>query len=325
VEDYAAELKRLYDKAHSDRDAATRREDLLRRFLDGISDDRARFQVEYVKEPADIDEAVYEVVNFLETRRRPRETGTETHNKYARAVWDNIDSEVTTDGEVEREMDRVPTDRVARAPIKFKKGSALTKENSHLQDAAGSNGVQNSNAKSAVLKDTTEDTQEPLLSKIYAAIQDMAAREAKQPATIKAGKAFDRNRFGSDHGRGRGQGNYQGNQGYQAGNQRYQGYQQPPQPGYNTQGQRAQWGNNACFCCGEQGHFARECTNAPMGTGQMQMAVQPTGVPQGVRQPQLLTSAPTFYPAQAASNETSRPSPGPSQREAGASNSQLNC
>ena len=36
VEEYAAELKRLYDKAHKNRDPVTRKEDLLRRFLDGL-------------------------------------------------------------------------------------------------------------------------------------------------------------------------------------------------------------------------------------------------------------------------------------------------
>ena len=71
VEEYASELKRLYDKAHSNRDENTRREDLLRRFLDGLYDEKARFQVEYVKEPRDIDEAVYQVVDFQETRNRP--------------------------------------------------------------------------------------------------------------------------------------------------------------------------------------------------------------------------------------------------------------
>lgn len=68
VEEYAADLKRLYDKAHANRDKRTRTEDLLRRFLDGLMDDRARFSVEFTKEPEDIDDAVYEVVNFLETR-----------------------------------------------------------------------------------------------------------------------------------------------------------------------------------------------------------------------------------------------------------------
>lgn len=89
VEEYASELKRLYDKAHSNRDENTRREDLLRRFLDGLYDEKARFQVEYVKEPRDIDEAVYQVVDFQETRNRPlynEGNGDRRGKKHARAV-----------------------------------------------------------------------------------------------------------------------------------------------------------------------------------------------------------------------------------------------
>lgn len=68
VEEFAAELKRLYDRAHADRDSKTRKEDLLRRFLDGLVDDQARFHVEFVKDPESIDEAVFEVVNLMDTR-----------------------------------------------------------------------------------------------------------------------------------------------------------------------------------------------------------------------------------------------------------------
>ncbi|KAK3575820.1 hypothetical protein CHS0354_017985 [Potamilus streckersoni] len=71
VEEYAAELKCLYDKAHANRDVETRQEDLLRKFLDGLHDDGARFHVEFVKEPKNIDEAAFQVVDFLETRKRP--------------------------------------------------------------------------------------------------------------------------------------------------------------------------------------------------------------------------------------------------------------
>jgi len=70
VEEYGAELKKLYDKAHTCRDTDTRREDLLRRFLDGLLDDKARFHVEFVKEPHDIDEAIYHSVCFQETKQR---------------------------------------------------------------------------------------------------------------------------------------------------------------------------------------------------------------------------------------------------------------
>ena len=68
AEEYAAELKRLYAKAYKGRDSKTRQEDLVRRFLDGLKDHDARFEVEYHKEPTDIDTAVYHVVNFIQTR-----------------------------------------------------------------------------------------------------------------------------------------------------------------------------------------------------------------------------------------------------------------
>ena len=70
IEDFAADLKRLYDKAYANRDRDTRREDLLRRFLDGLQDDATRFQVEYNKEPHDIDEAVFDAINCQETKKR---------------------------------------------------------------------------------------------------------------------------------------------------------------------------------------------------------------------------------------------------------------
>ena len=73
IEQYAAELKRLYSKAYPGRDTVTRNEDLVRKFLDGLQDDDAQFQVEFGKSPNTIDEAVSEVVNFMETRRGRRD------------------------------------------------------------------------------------------------------------------------------------------------------------------------------------------------------------------------------------------------------------
>jgi len=70
AEEYAADLKRLSDLAHKRRDEGTRREDLVRRFLDGLRDEDVRWEVEYVKEPRDNDEAVYHVVNYIQTRKR---------------------------------------------------------------------------------------------------------------------------------------------------------------------------------------------------------------------------------------------------------------
>ena len=69
VEEYAAELKALYDKAHPYRARSVRDEDLVRRFLDGLKDDEARFEVEYHKEPQNIDDAVYCAVSYIQTKK----------------------------------------------------------------------------------------------------------------------------------------------------------------------------------------------------------------------------------------------------------------
>ena len=126
VEEYAAELKRLYDKAHANRDEETRREDLLRRFLDGLYDEKARFQVEYITEPSDIDEAVYQVVDFQETRHRPLMgdgNGDRRGRKHARAVrFDQTeyeDSDDESDGaiQVDKKVKRKRGGRARKAGV----------------------------------------------------------------------------------------------------------------------------------------------------------------------------------------------------------------
>ena len=109
VENYAAELKRLYEKAYGRRDEQTRREDLLRRFLDGIYDEGARFHVEYVKEPEDIDAAVYEVVNFMQTRRRTatRKEGNGGHARKPQRVAKALECESSEESDSEDTAYRV--------------------------------------------------------------------------------------------------------------------------------------------------------------------------------------------------------------------------
>lgn len=117
VEEYAAELKRLYVKAHPHRNEGTRNEDLLRRFLDGLYDERARFHVEFVKEPDSVDQAVFEVINFQETRRRPFKEG--KASRPTRMVKDRPES--STEGTIcseESDSDGDQTDRVGRVPSK---------------------------------------------------------------------------------------------------------------------------------------------------------------------------------------------------------------
>ena len=131
VEEYAAELKRLYNKAYPGRNAETRNEDLLRRFLDGLYDERTRFHIEFVKEPDTIDQAVYEVVNFTETRRRPRDKDGASRSRPTRAVKVHCSSE-----ESDQDLDMVrpaeddssdesDAERIARVPPKVNKSKKL--------------------------------------------------------------------------------------------------------------------------------------------------------------------------------------------------------
>ena len=93
AEEFAAKLKRLYAKAYIFRGEATRQEDPVRRFLDGLRDSEARFEVEYNKEPVNIDDAVYHVVNFVQTKRRGSsgEYPDKKFKKYTRRV--NVESD----------------------------------------------------------------------------------------------------------------------------------------------------------------------------------------------------------------------------------------
>lgn len=117
VEEYAADLKRLYFKAYKSRDSKTRQEDLVRRFLDGLKDSEARFEIEYNKEPNDIDEAVYHAVNFMQTRRRSSvDTYAERKfKKFARRTSQGSDNE---DSELEQQEDTQDYDHVMRIPMK---------------------------------------------------------------------------------------------------------------------------------------------------------------------------------------------------------------
>ncbi|CAC5420027.1 unnamed protein product [Mytilus coruscus] len=84
-ENFAAKLKRLYDKAYKNRYAKTSQEDLLQRFFLGLLDYKARIHIELNKDPETIEEAVQEVITYVETMKNPNQ-GEENNNKAVRQV-----------------------------------------------------------------------------------------------------------------------------------------------------------------------------------------------------------------------------------------------
>ena len=91
VEEYAAELKRIYDKAYPGRKPEMRRQLLLQQFLNGLKDKNAKFAVEYYKEPNSVEEAVHHVVTYTEAQQGPKSDN--WHNRSPRAVRFEEDSD----------------------------------------------------------------------------------------------------------------------------------------------------------------------------------------------------------------------------------------
>ena len=119
LEEYAAELKRLYNKAHPKRDERTRKEDLLRRLLDGAIDKEAASQVEFVKHPNEIDTAVSEIIMYQQLQK-----GGKSRLARTRDVETDLDSsDYTDDGNVCM-ANRGP----GRPPKSKKQGNSISKK-----------------------------------------------------------------------------------------------------------------------------------------------------------------------------------------------------
>lgn len=219
VEEYAAELKRLYAKAHGNRDPATREEDLLRRFLDGILDDGARFHVDYVKEPVDIDEAVFQVVHFLETRKYSTSEERKQKKSY-RAIGrggipDTEDSDDDDRIQATKAMGRPPKPKGKNLKIEFpegEKGEESTKHATEHEDGCG-----------AEIKRLRED-----LNKLTKILTEQAQNQHHSPS--------------ANNGKG-----YQGNS------------QQQPRQNDQSKYQNGGRKPFVCYNCGLEGHSARQC------------------------------------------------------------------
>ena len=117
VEEYAAELKRLYAKAYKSRDNETRQHDLIRRFLDGLKDNEARFEIEFHKEPDYIDQAVYHAVNFIQTKRR-NSSDNYNERKFRKYVKGTSQESDVEDSEIEQPEESSDYKCALRVPTK---------------------------------------------------------------------------------------------------------------------------------------------------------------------------------------------------------------
>lgn len=252
VEDYAATLKALYDKAYPRRDGLTRQEDLLRRFLDGLTDERVQAQVEYVKEPTNIDQAVYEVVNYMETRKHGRRDR-DWQKTPTRMVRPYPEDEDEDDGEEDSEGD---TGRVVKARGKPTKGNNNRPAATENSDVTAK---QSEDVTPSCLPGETGNTHIPQV--VVEALQGI------NKSSSEVSKVLENicNKLNTD----RRQNNRQsGGRNQNTDNSRTQNQGGGRSNDSSTQN-RSQGKTYTCFKCGQEGHYIRECPL--IVTGQFQV------------------------------------------------------
>ena len=250
VEDYAAELRRLYSKAHARRDITTREEDLLRRFFDGLSDDKARTQVEYVKDPKTLSEAVAAVVGYLEASKP---LASNLSDKKRSVRFANMVRPADDDDESDEEDDT--TDATARMtrqgnsrPVPSQKNSSQKVDETCLSEIAK-------------LRDELLKKNDTVISKI----NDLETKQINQlKNNITTQESVINQRLSQlENSRSASQNRPTNN--YNSQKNRSSSKYQGPRETKNKQN------STGCFRCGGNDHYIRNC-KIPAVMGQFQMS-----------------------------------------------------
>ena len=257
VEDYSAELKRIYDKAYPGRNPEMRQQLLLQQFLNGLRNKQAKFAVEYFKEPCTIEDAVHHVVTYMEAQQGAmcKDRSTERRSK---SVIFKADT-VTYEGDDDRNEEE------------------NQKRDSHFDSASGHRKKQIVRRVQTAPPDSSMLSQ--ILNYVAAAIAEReTCHESKSNKTQVTPRSQDQL---SSHDQLRPQNQNQGQT-------HRQGQMRPHLQGQGQSAGQNRLTNVQCFHCANFGHFKRECpfllvqqklngNSEPPGTEPQEMQRTPLG------------------------------------------------
>ena len=229
VENYCAELKRIYDKAYPGRNTEMRHQLLLQQFLNGLRDRQAKFAVEYFKEPCTIEDAVHHVVTYMEAQQSAlySDPATDRRSKSVRVKTDAITYEGDDDRNDEEENQ--------------KSGS--------LNDSPNCTREQHTVRK---VQTTPSNSDSAMLSPILQCMAALAERETHESESNKTQVTPRSQDQLHRHGQLRPQNPNQGQT-------HRQGQVRPHQQGQGQSAGPNRLTNVQCFHCANFGHFKRDC------------------------------------------------------------------
>ena len=256
VEDYCAELKRIYDKAYPGRNPEMRQQLLLQQFLNGLRDKQAKFAVEYFKEPCTIEDAVHHVVTYMEAQQGSMCSDRSTDRR-SKSVIFKADT-VTYEGDDSNEEENQRRDSLIASPSGTREQHTIRKVQ-----------TMSSNSDSA------------MLSQILKCVTTIAERETHESESNKT-QVTPRSRDQlPSHSQLRPQNPHQGQT-------HRQGQMRPHQQSEGQSAGQNRLTNVQCFHCANFGHFKRDCpflqvqqklngNSEPPGTEPQEMQRTPLG------------------------------------------------
>ena len=228
VEDYSAELKRIYDKAYPGRNPEMRQQLLLQQFLNGLRNKQAKFAVEYFKEPCTIEDAVHHVVTYMEAQQGTMCNDRSTDRR-SKSVIFKADT-VTYEGDDDRnEEENQKRDSLIASPSGTREQHTIRKVK-----------TMSSNSDSAMLSQILQCVTaiaEPERHELESNKTQVTPRSQDQLPSHEQLRPQHQNK-GQTHG---------------------QGQMRPHQQGQGQSAGQNRLTNVQCFHCANFGHFKRDC------------------------------------------------------------------